>query len=339
MVLIAPARSAHAASSAVILTGEEPGDPAARFAERLKYALAPLTTSFQQQEGGPAILARVLSDATLLGFAQRDGLAAFARENAEARATLEIYGEVPACVVALVRKDGAIHTRADLGAARRDGEKVTIDVGPAGGWTAATFSLLRDLDVVLTHSTTEHRGGLRALSRVLAGETDVLVVMAYEGTLDGTFADAIAAGALEPAPLFGQNLVHMGAVHGLLYRLGQVDLGRPGLFRAGRTHETVCTSLGVVVNARADAALAENVARVAVNGGLAWSSRRWLDEAVAYAGSAFDRAVIEARRAAASAASVAEPGIAWLTRFAAAPDSQFGKPEVRTVRNLKDDTE
>lgn len=328
--MLAPVGRSIAATPIEILASGDLADPLASFGDRLKDALsATLPASLAPGSSGPGVLSAVATDRDRVAFAQRDGLAAFRANGNGASAALEIYGDVPACAVALVRRNGMVRSHADLLAARRNAEPVRVDVGAADGWTAATMAQLSTLDTALAHATIENRGGARALSRVLSGETDVLVVMAYGPAMDRALVDALESGALEPATIFTGNLMRLAALHALPYAAGRVPLASPGMLAGARDHETICTSLGVVVNADANRLLAEAVARIAVSGGLAESNRPWLDNALKAAG----RAIGEVRRA---AASVAEPGLAWLARWAS-PAPTTPMPAVRPASNLKDD--
>lgn len=325
----------QAASPLVVLTPGEPGDGATRFAERLRDALAASReTTLQPAEGGPAVLARVLADPTHVAFAQRDALATFGRADRQAGQSLEIYGSVPACVVTLVRPVTNIRSFADVSGARRDGEPITIDVGAPGSWPASTFSILRELDATIAHFTPEHRGGARALSRVLAGETDALLAIAYDGTLDEPLAEAVASGALTPVPLLGTAVVRVAALHSLPYESNEIEIGRAGWLRTARPYDTICTSLGVVVNTRAEPKAAEAIARIAVTGRLTATNRGWLRETLGYAGDTVARTAAEAQRA---ASSIVEPAFAWISRVVLPADPNGRKTGVRPASNLKDD--
>lgn len=334
MGVLPGAMPAQAAASITVLASDDPADPLAPFGDRLKHGLLPhVTAMLQTSASGPAVLATVLADPGRIAFAQRDGLAAFRSLNENARSGLEIYGDVPACAVALVRRDGLTRSHADLIAARREAETVTIDVGAADGWTATTLAILRGLDVALAHPRLEHRGGARALSRVLAGETDVMVVMAYGGALDPAVGDALMAGSVEPATFFNAHLVKLASLHGLPYASGRVEIPGPGLLRTTR-HETICTTLGITVNASADRAVSETVARLTVNGGLSRTPRQWLDNALTTATSVLGQALSEAKRV---ATAVAEPGFVWLARWTAATPVRPAPAEMRPASNLLKD--
>jgi hypothetical protein len=327
-------QAVQAATPAIVLASDDPADPLAPFGDRLKHGLSPsVTATLQSTSSGPAVLAAVLADRNRIAFAQRDGLAAFRSLNESARSGLEFYGDVPACAVALVRRDSPVRSHADLVAARRGAETVTFDVGSADDWTATTLAILRSLDVALAHPRLEHRGGARALSRVLAGETDVMVVMAYGATLDPALTDALTSGALEPAPFFNAHLLKLASLHGLPYSAGRVEIPGPGLLRTTR-HETICTTLGVVVNAGADRAVSETIARLTVNGGLSRTPRQWFDNALATATNALGLAISEAKRV---ATAVAEPGLVWLARLTSAVPVQPAAPEMRPASNLLKD--
>jgi hypothetical protein len=323
--------SAEAAST--VLASTDPADPLYAFSDRLKHSLsAALPAVLAPGSSGPGVLTAVLGDSEKVAFAQRDGLGTFLANANQPSAALEIYGEIPACPVAFVRRNALVRSYADLLAAKRNGEAVRIDIGPADGWTTATMSNLRALDVAWAHATVEHRGGARALSRVLSGETDMMITMAYGPLADRTLIDAMADGTIEAAPLFTSNLVRLAALHGLPYSAGRVSLNGRGFFGTAHDYETICTSLGVVVNPDADRAVAETVARIAVTGGLASSNGHWVDTAIKTATAVAERALTEVRR---TAFAVAEPGLAWLTRWAQ-PPSAPSAPQMRPASNLKE---
>lgn len=325
---IAPLQAAPA-----LLASTDTADPLTGFGERLHQALpSNLSVTRAPSPNGPAVLSAVLADPEKIGFAQRDGMPALRASGERTSAALEIYGDLPACAVALVRRNAPVRSYADMLAMRRNSEVLRVDIGPADGWTAATMTNLRALDATWGHASIENRGGARALSRILSGETDMLVVMAYGTAIDPTLVSALAEGTIEPAPVFASHLTRLAALHGLPYSESRVGLRTGRLFAAPQDYETLCTTLGVVVNANADRAIAEAVARIAVSGGLTPSGNQWLGAIVRTAASAAERALSEVRR---SASALMEPGVAWLERLAITPSSTG--PQMRPASNLKDD--
>jgi hypothetical protein len=88
--------------------------------------------------------------------------------------------------------------------------------------------------------------------------------------------------------------------------LRQIRLGNPGWFSSARSYHTTCTSLGAVVNATADAGLAEKVAQHVLEDPPTANQRPWY----AAVGNVFVVAVGEVRRL---LVGVGEVIVAWLS--------------------------
>lgn len=262
------------------------------------------------------VMERIAADPRNVGFVQRDVYVQYLRDHAESETRFEFYGDIPACLVAVVRKGSAIQAYGDLVRARAD-RPVTLDVGPASGRVAATFENMRRLDEPLAHLELEHRGGSRALSRVMSGETDAALFLIYGPFASGLVSDTIKTDAVDLVPFFSEAIVIGSSSRKLPYMLRQIKLGDSGWFSSGHPYHTTCTTLGVVVNARTDARLSEAVAQVLLEGDLAGSNRPWY----AAVGERFVDAIGAARKMALGAGAVVA---AWV-------DATYGAPANETV--------
>src|SRR5438874_174252 len=151
----------------------------------------------------------------------------------------------------------------------------TLDVGPATAQLAATFENLRQIDRSLAGLALEHRGGARALGRVMTGETDAVLLLALAPFTDPLTAEVIASDALDLVPFFSEDIVLGAARRKMPYVLRQIRLGPEGWLSSGRPYHTTCTSIGAVVNAQADARLSEKVAQILLSDSAARAPRAW----------------------------------------------------------------
>src|SRR5579863_6444914 len=146
--------------------------------QQFKYSLARLDTD---QE----VMQRIAADPRSIGLVQQDRYVQYLRDHAASGTKLEFYGDIPVCVLAVVRKGSQIQSFGDLVRVRAN-RKATLDVGPASGQLAASFANLREMDAALANLQPEYLGGARALGRVVSGETDAalfLVMAPYTGGL------------------------------------------------------------------------------------------------------------------------------------------------------------
>jgi len=178
-------------------------------------------------------------------LAQRDVVSA--RFQAGKGGNIEVYGRVPACVLALGRPGWS------LGMASAH----SIDVGTPEGWTEETIKILRTIEPLLASSRIEHRGGTRALDRVQNGEEDIAFVIVYDDTLDQATRAFLKEGLLSPVPFFGGSHVREASKLGLHYQSGQITVPVAQSWWRQTRFETICTTLGVAVNPAADARLVE----------------------------------------------------------------------------------
>jgi hypothetical protein len=91
------------------------------------------------------VMQRVAADPRNIGLVQRDLYVQYLRDHADSDTRFEFYGNIPVCLMAVVRKGSQIQTYGDLVRARTS-RPTLLDVGPAGGQLAATFETLREID-------------------------------------------------------------------------------------------------------------------------------------------------------------------------------------------------
>ncbi|HEV2337179.1 MAG TPA: hypothetical protein VGS13_16850 [Stellaceae bacterium] len=293
--------------------------------EQFQYSLARLDTD---QE----VMQRIGAHPRSIGLVQRDLYVQYLRDHADSGIRFEFYGDVPVCVLAVVRKGSQIQSFGDLVRVRAN-RKATLDVGPANGQLAASFANLREMDVALANLQPEYIGGARALGRVVSGETDAALFLVLAPYTGGLVFDMIDRGALDVVPFFSQDIVIGAADRKLPYVLRQIDLGDPGWFSPARPYHTTCTSIGAVVNRTADENLSEKIAQTLLDDAPTQHRRPWY----AAVGSAFVVAYGEIHRL---LVGVGEAITAWFSpatpgeAIAAAPASE---PELQPVRNRATD--
>jgi hypothetical protein len=236
-------------------------------AEKFSYTLA-------ETDSDQAVLERVAADPRNIGFVQRDHYVQYLRDHGDSTARFEFYGNIPACLMVVVRKGTQIQTYGDLVRTRAD-RPTTLDVGRKSGQLAATFENLRQMDGSLGQLALQYRGGARALGQVITGETDAALVLALAPFTDGFVAELINSDALDLVPFFSEEIVSGAARRKLPYVLRQIKLGGAGWFSSGRPYHTTCTSMGAVVNAKADVRLSEKVAHSLLHDTPTRAQRPW----------------------------------------------------------------
>ncbi len=235
--------------------------------EQFKLSLARINTDGE-------VMLRIAADPRSIGLVQRDLYVQYLRDHADSNIRFEFYGNIPVCLVAVVRKGSQVQSYGDLVRARAS-RPMTLDVGPAAGQLAVTFRTLRDMDRSLANLQLEHVGGARALGRVITGETDAALFLVLPPYTSGLVFDMIDADALDLVSFFSEDIV-LGAARGKLpYVLRQINLGTPGWFSSGRPYHTTCTAIGAVVNASANVSLSEKVAQILLRDSPTESRRSW----------------------------------------------------------------
>ncbi|MBI3451896.1 MAG: hypothetical protein HY057_03520 [Rhodospirillales bacterium] len=266
---VIPAGAARAAESAVMIDVERSA-PSRLLAATVQNAFPADWRITRETAVNDAEMLSQLVAGGSVGLVQRDVYAEFLRQNPTAANKLEFYGDLPACVLAVVRRGSPVRGYDDLAAARGD-EPLSVDIGPADAGTAAMFTALQRIDPALAGLRIEHRGGSRALSRVVAGQTDVAVIVTDPATPDDLFAGTIAAGTVEVLPFTSAMLAKAFGERTAPYALKQVEIGAAGWFAAARKYDTACTTYGAAVNAKDDTRLSEAVARAVLGGSVAAS--------------------------------------------------------------------
>jgi hypothetical protein len=213
-----------------------------------------------QVEGDADVLRLVRANPRHVGFVQRDLFVDRVHRNPEEFDRLEFYGNVAACLVLVARKGSPIQTYDDLVAARRD-RIVTVDIGSPSGRVATTFEMLRGMDPDLDRLRLEHRGGARAISRVVSGETDAALLIAYAPFRVPSLDGPIERDEVDLVPFVSRTIVAAAHRQNAPYGLQEIEVGEGGWLRSARKYHTTCTSLGVVVNEKADIRLSEAVAQ------------------------------------------------------------------------------
>jgi hypothetical protein len=255
----------------------------------LRRSLASLSNyTISDADKDHEILQRVAADPRSIGFVQRDHYIQYLRDHGGDDARFEFYGNIAACLMVVVRKGAQFHTYGDLVRARTD-RATTLDVGPATAQLAASFENLRQIDRSLAGLSLEHRGGARAIGRVITGETDAALFLALAPFTDALTAEVIGSEALDLVPFFSEDIVLGAARNKMPYVLRQIRLGAAGWFSSGRPYHTTCTSVGAVVNAQADVRLSEKVAQILLDDASARAPRPWY----AVIGSVFAAAVTQ----------------------------------------------
>jgi hypothetical protein len=294
-------------------------------AEKFTFTLAGIDTDRE-------IMQRIAADPRSIGLVQRDLYVQYLRDHADSDTRFEFYGNIPVCLMAVVRKGSQIQTYGDLVRARTN-RAMTLDVGPETGQLAVTFETLREMDRSLANLQLEHLAGARALNRVITGETDAALFLVLAPYTDGLVIDMIGSDAFDLVPFFSEDIVIEAARHKLPYVLRQIKLGNPGWFSSARPYHTTCTSLGAVVNAAANVMLSEKVAQTLLQDTPAESQRPWY----AAVGGVFVVAFGEVQRL---LVGVGEIVTAWFSpatpgeAIAAAPATA---PELQPVRDGRND--
>jgi hypothetical protein len=286
-------------------------------AGQFKFSLARITADRE-------IMQRIAADPHSVGLVQRDLYVQYLRDHADSGTRFEFYGNIPVCLMAVVRKGSQIQSYGDLVRARTS-RAMTLDVGPATGQLAVTVATLREMDRSLANIELEHVGGARALGRVVTGETDAALFLVLPPYTGSPVFDMIDGDSLDLVPFFSEDIV-LGSARGRLpYVLRQINLGSPGWFSSGRPYHTTCTSIGAVVNAAANVNLSEKVAQFLLQDSPAESKRSWYAAVGSLLVVAFDevhKLLVGAGEVITAWFGPAEPGRAIAAAPAPAPELQ-----------------
>jgi hypothetical protein len=226
-------------------------------------------------ESDADVVQRVANDARAIGVVQHDTYLDGMRARGAGGAHLELYGDLPACLVVVAGKRSWIRSYGDLITASR-GPAVTMDVGPANGRLAHMLEALQSADPMLGSLRLEHRGGSRALSRVVSGEIDAAMLLLQPPFADAPLDRLVNDGQVELVPFDVPALVAGSFEGDSPYRSRDIRLGDEGWFSSGTDYRAICTSVGVIVNSAADAQLSEAIAKSMLTSRFAETGHGWL---------------------------------------------------------------
>jgi hypothetical protein len=221
------------------------------------------------------VVERVTADPRAIGVVQHDTYLRDLKARGPGKAHLELYGDLPACLVIVAATGSWIQGYTDLSASSR-GPAATMDVGPVDGRVANLVDALQTIDPTLARLQLEHRGGARALSRVVSGQIDSAMLLLQPPFADTALDQLVAGGQVELVPFDLPPLV-AGAFEGSSpYRARDIRVGDEGWLSSGADYHAVCTSVGVIVNSTADVHLSEAVARSMLTSRFAAPEHGWL---------------------------------------------------------------
>lgn len=266
--LLLSAPVAADAAEFTLLTGNEAGSYHRVLGARFADVLGPFfDVRLEPTAGGVQNLQLVVTDKSNLGFVQQDVYEEFIAANPDAKAAIEFYPTGQACVYAVVRRNGPIATYADMLtiAAKRP---LVVDIGPRGGETALTHGVLSRLEPALRDAKLQHRGGLRAVSHVDMGDTDVALFTLPVVPDDDVLRIVLDSDSLALMPMAAHAFAQPLPDGRKPYSFRQTPVRPAGLIAEEVTYNTLCTGVGIAVNAGGDANLLEAIATVAVSGRL-----------------------------------------------------------------------
>ena len=221
------------------------------------------------------VVRRVGSDPRAVGVVQRDDYLRDARGPGGGSARFEFYGDVPACLVIVAAGGSRIRSYRQL-VSPSPHPAATIDVGPEVGRVARMLDALWRVVPPQANLRLEHAGGSRALSRVVAGDIDAAAMLMQPPFADGLLDRLVDDRQVVLVPFDMPPLIAEASERGLPYRSRDIEIGRGGWFFSGYSYRTLCTTVGVIVNAAADLKLSEAVARGVLKGRFAAPRRGWL---------------------------------------------------------------
>jgi TRAP-type uncharacterized transport system substrate-binding protein len=273
------AASGANALEATVYAGPEGGYVYDVLGPNMMTALYPeFRLTLERTEGSAENIKMVLANPVGFGFSQRDIYEGYLRDvSGEVTPPLEYYGSLGLrCVYAVVRSGGWIKSFDDIVGAP-DGNPITLDIGPAGGETAATFAEMRRRDPSLAGVETENSETSQAISYVDAGRTDVAFFIARPDTGDPYVARVLESDTLEFVPIVSRNILTPSDDGGNVYTYTRITLGGGNWFQAAKTHDTICTTLGIVVNTDGDPELLDALAFVTLSTDLDPAPPGWME--------------------------------------------------------------
>lgn len=211
----------------------------------------------------------VLAGRTAAAFVQRDLYEDHVARSPSAVKDIEYYSGLPACLLTFVRKDTWPSFGELVGAAQR--QRVVVDAGLPGSNIGVSIDLLRGVLPALGQLEFEHRGGARALGRLLNGDADAMIVPSHELTPGDLLHKALSDGLVGILPVAMPELQAAVERQRLPYRDRTVvfDTGTDATTGEQRL-TTLCTNLGVIADTRRGPEFSEAVARAVMSGALEW---------------------------------------------------------------------
>ena len=269
LALLALVPAGEAMAQTRLYAGPEAGPLYEETGPRLITVLFPtFRLGLRSTSGGPQTLRHVLENPDAIGFVQKDVLRDHLARKPGDVSRLQSFGNIGLrCLYAAVRKGGWVASFEDLLRARED-RPIKVDIGEPEGDTAATFDAMRRIEPRLATVALERRGGMRALYMVEAGLTDVAIFV-EEPSLDSpAIARIVESGSLSLLPVVTRSLLVADGDGEASYQFTRVVVDRNPWLRSETTYETLCTPVGVVVNAAGDEAFLDAVAYASINGEL-----------------------------------------------------------------------
>ena len=199
--------------------------------------------------GDEETLTAIVRDSAVSGFVRLDVFIDFLIRNPEHSKSLEFYGDIPICLF------GAVNSNTlDARFSGSGEEPVHVDLGADHQATAfmakSIWPNLGDME----STTFERKGGYRALESVSQQRTDAAFFTEYPGFSSPKLSYVRKRSNLRllnrPDVVFGS--INKPAIAEKGYIPTQIELVAPGWLAVKVPIQTVCTSLGVVINSKAD---------------------------------------------------------------------------------------
>ena len=229
-------------------TGPERSSIHALFGPRLSASLAPgVTTRLVRSSGTMANLEAVLRNPDDVAFAQLDLFRRFVARNPEAEGKLEFYGDVPVCVL-LVARSGSPWMLSSSEIPDEVALK-SLDIGPVEGDAAVSLAGLVGSAPRLIATKLENRGGPRALARVRQRDTELAVFVEFPSTQTPIIEDVLANESIDFIGSIASVFKGARVENGTTFVPTELEMSQPGFFKSDRPIRTVCTSVGVAINA------------------------------------------------------------------------------------------
>ena len=194
-------------------------------------------------------LTAIVRDSAVSGFVRLDVFIDFLIRNPEHSKSLEFYGDIPICLF------GAVNSNTSDGLFSGDeGDPIHVDLGAEHQATAFMAKSIWP-DLGNRESTTfERKGGYRALESVSQQRTDAAFFTEHPGFSSPKLSYVRKRSNLR---LLNRSDVVFGSINKPAiaekgYIPTQIELAAPGWLAVKVPIQTVCTSLGVVVNSKAD---------------------------------------------------------------------------------------